>query len=56
MLRVVVPGFVSHTRRRVSNEPFADRAPGFFRHLREERGLRESTLGWYGNHLRQFDA
>lgn len=56
MLRVVVPGFVGHTRRRVSNEPFADRAPGFFMYLRQERGLRESTLGWYGNHLRQFDA
>jgi site-specific recombinase XerD len=56
MLRVVVPGFVGHTRRRVSNEPFAHRAPGFFTYLREERGLRESTLGWYGNHLRQFDA
>src|SRR5262249_32638809 len=56
MLRVVLPGFVGHTRRRVSNEPFVDRAPGFFTYLREERGLRESTLGWYGNHLRQFDA
>jgi site-specific recombinase XerD len=56
MLRVVVPGFVGHTRRRISNEPFVDRAPGFFTYLREERGLREGTLGWYGNHLRQFDA
>src|SRR2546426_6836459 len=44
MLQVVVPGFVCHTRRRISNEPFLDRAPGFFTYLREERGLRESTL------------
>jgi len=56
MLRVVVPGFVGHTRRRVSGEPFGDRVAGFFTYLRQERGLRESTLGWYGNHLRQFDA
>jgi site-specific recombinase XerD len=56
LLRVVLPDFVGHTRRRVSSEPFADRAPGFFTYLREERGLRESTLGWYGYHLRQFDA
>ena len=56
MLRVVIPGFVGHTRRRVCNEPFADRAPGFLTYLREERGLREGTLGVYGNHLRQLDA
>jgi len=56
MLRVVVAGFAGHTRRRVSDEPFADRAPGFFTYLRQERGLRENTLGWYRNHLRQFHA
>lgn len=31
MLRLVVPGFVGHTRRRSPREPFADRVPGFFR-------------------------
>jgi len=56
MLRVVVPDFVGHTRCRISDKPFADRAPSFFTYLCEERGLRKSTLGWYGNHLRQFDA
>ena len=28
MLRLVVPGFVGHTRHRVPHEPFADRVPG----------------------------
>lgn len=56
MLRVVVPGFVGHTRHRVPGEPFADRVPGFFAYLRDERGLREATIALYGHHLRQFEA
>ena len=31
MLRLVVPGFVGHTRHRVLREPFAEGVPGFFR-------------------------
>lgn len=56
MLRLVVPGFVGHTRHRVPREPLADRAPGFFAYLRDERGLRDETIAHYGHHLRQFDA
>ena len=56
MLRVVVPGFVGHTRRRAPREPFADRVPGFFAYLRDERGLRDETIAHYGHHLRPFDA
>lgn len=56
MLRVVTPGFVGHTRRRVPREPFADRVPGFFAYLGDERGLRDETLAHYGHHLRRFDA
>ena len=55
MLRLVVPGFVGHTRHRVPPEPFADRVPGFFAYLRHERGLRDETVAHYGHHLRQLD-
>lgn len=56
MLRVIVPGFVGHTRRRDPREPFADRVPGFFPYLRDERGLRDETVAHYGHHLRPFAA
>ena len=56
MLRLVVPGFVGHTRHRVLREPFAECVPGFFPYLRGERGLREETVALYGHHLRQLDA
>ncbi|MCZ2079741.1 MAG: site-specific integrase [Bryobacterales bacterium] len=56
MLRVVVPGFVGRPRRQAIREPFADRAPGFASYLRQERGLRDTTLGLYGEHLRAFAA
>jgi site-specific recombinase XerD len=56
MLRVVIPDFVGHTRRRAPREPFADRVAGFFAYLRDERGLREETIAHYGHHLRPFDT
>ena len=56
MLRVVVPGFVGRPRRHARREPFADRAPGFSIYLRHERGLQETTLGLYDEHLRAFAA
>lgn len=56
MLRLVVPGFVGRTRRRIPHEPFVDRVPGFFPYLRDERGLRDATLEQYGHHLWPFDA
>ena len=55
MLRLVVPGFVGHARRRVHHEPFADCVPGFFAYLRSERGLREETIRHYVHHLRPFE-
>ena len=55
MLRLVVPGFVG-TRRPVLVEPFIDRVPGFFAYLREERGVRATTLRQYAHHLRQLAA
>jgi integrase/recombinase XerD len=56
MLRVVVPGFIGRPRRQAIREPFADRAPGFSAYLRQERGLRDTTLGLYDEHLRAFAA
>jgi integrase/recombinase XerD len=56
MLRVVVPGFVGRARRQAIREPFADRAPGFSTYLRHERGLRDTTLDLYDEHLRAFAA
>jgi integrase/recombinase XerD len=56
MLRVVVPGFIGRVRRQAIREPFADRAPGFSTYLRHERGLRDTTLGSYDEHLRAFAA
>jgi integrase/recombinase XerD len=56
MVRVVVPGFLGRPRRHATREPFADRAPGFVTYLRHERGLQETTLGLYDEHLRAFAA
>lgn len=55
MLRLVLPGFIG-TARRVVTLPFLDSAPGFFPHLREERGLREATIHGYAHHLQVFEA
>ena len=54
MLRLVLPDFVG-TQRCVSM-PFETSAPGFFIHLREERGLRPMTLHRYRHYLRSFEA
>jgi site-specific recombinase XerD len=56
MLRVAVPGFVGRPRRQAIREPFANRAPGFSSYLRHERGLRDTTLELYDEHLRAFAA
>lgn len=56
MLQVVVPGFVGRPRRHAIRDPFVEQAPGFSSYLRHERGLRETTLGGYDEHLRAFAA
>ncbi len=55
MLRLLLPDFVG-TQRSTISLPFKVSAPGFFIHLREERGLRQSTLDNYRHHLRAFEA
>jgi integrase/recombinase XerD len=56
MLSLVVSGFVGRSRRHAIRDPFAEQAPGFSTYLRNERGLREATLGLYDEHLRAFAA
>ncbi len=56
MLRLVLESFAGNGRRRRPENPFWQQAPGFFAYLREERGLRESSLNQYTHHLREFAA
>ena len=55
LLRLLLPGYTGR-RREALPQPFADQAPGFFNYLREERGLRETTIDFHGHHLRCFET
>jgi site-specific recombinase XerD len=54
MLRLILPDFSLTGRRKPF--PFADQAPGFLAHLRDERGLRPGTLHSYQQYLRHMEA
>jgi site-specific recombinase XerD len=54
MLRLVIPCFAGTGRSHKPENPFEDQAPGFFQYLREERGLRPSTIWHYEHGLRHF--
>ena len=56
MLRVVFPGSGPNRRSRRKPEPFRRHAPGFFTYLREERGLRETSVHHYVFYLRAFES
>ena len=52
LLALILPEFVGRGRsRRIIKEPFVSQAPGFFPYLREERGLRETTIAQYRHWL-----
>ncbi len=55
LLRLVLPDYAAATRRQTVKEPFSDRVPGFLAHLREERGLRETSINHYGHYLRRLE-
>lgn len=55
MLSLVLEDFQGSGRPRMDSPPFADRVPGFFTYLRQERGLREETVRHYEHHLRPFE-
>ena len=57
MLSLVVSHFVGRGRTpRALVDPFATQVPGFFSYLREERGLRETTIKTYQHWLRPFES
>lgn len=56
MLRLILPDFKGKGRSQKVRDPFLEKAPGFFLYLRQERGLRESSILHYGHYLRLFEA
>lgn len=56
MLRLIVLGYVGSGRSHKPTNPFQDRAPNFFEYLRQEKGLRDTTVSNYLHHLRRFAA
>lgn len=54
MLGFVIPDLCGNGRTH-KNDPFPS-IPGFFRYLREERGLRETSIWHYQHDLRAFEA
>ena len=56
LVALLVASFVKRGRARITRDPFLSETPGFFTYLREERGLRETTIQRYGDYLRVFEA
>ena len=56
MLRLSIPGYVGLARPHKPENPFQGQAPGFFSFVRDEKGLRESSILLYSHSLRQFDS
>ena len=54
MLALVIPDFADNGRARAP-DPFQDQAPHFFDYLRNERGLRETSISCYRFDLRAFE-
>jgi site-specific recombinase XerD len=54
MLGIILPEFAGKGRPRKPENPFEQVAPGFFDYLRQEKGLRESSITHYTLYLRQF--
>lgn len=56
MLALILPNFTGKGRSRRVKDPFLKQAPDFFLFLREERGLRESSIIHYCHYLRIFET
>jgi integrase/recombinase XerD len=54
MLELILPGCNANRHLR-SPEPFVQQAPGFWLYLREERGLRPTSIDLYVHNLRRFE-
>ena len=55
LLHLQLPDYAGGGRH-VRPDPFRDEAPGFFTHLREERGLKGSSIDHYRHDLNRFAA
>lgn len=55
MLRLALPDFLGSSRRRMPF-PFADQAPDYTDHLREERGVTSRTIYSHSINLRSFET
>jgi integrase/recombinase XerD len=56
MLRFALPDHAAVNHRSHMPDPFVDRASGFFAYLRDERGLRETSIRQYRHFLRRFEV
>jgi len=56
MLALILPDFIGKGRSRRVKDPFLKQIPDFFIFLREERGLRESSIIHYCHYLRIFET
>jgi site-specific recombinase XerD len=56
MLCLILPDFRGKGRSQIVRDPFLEKAPGFFLYLRQERGLRESSILHHGHYLRLLEA
>ncbi len=56
MLRLILPDFVGRERQVKPENPFQQWAPDFFLYLRQEKGLRETSILSYSYYLREFAA
>jgi integrase/recombinase XerD len=54
MLRLILPEFVGTGRPVKPENPFQELAPEFFAYLRQEKGLRETSIQSYTHYLRNF--
>lgn len=55
LLTLIVEGFQGSGRRK-AEAPFRRQAPGFYTYLRQEKGLRETSVTAYQQHLRRFET
>lgn len=54
MLRLLLPGYLGH-KKTPRPRPFAESASGFFDYLRDERGLRPTSIALYMHNLRRLE-
>lgn len=56
LLRLILPAYTGRGRARITQDPFIEEAPGFVVYLREERGLRETSILHYDHYLRRLEG